>query len=156
MLQRSSFVTKKIGQDLFETFVEERIVGDVSLWVKIKKRNLLTFKSQSKSIKTQIGAKMVQLKEEKAFVTRFLIAARKRPEIDFSECLGNFEFSVVPKSIFSPDGQPLPSNAKSKVLHHIEDINNAKKDNKIQQTQVIDHRKVIIIAQGNKNMFRYC
>ena len=50
----------KNGQDLFETFVEERIFGE-SLWVKIKKRSLLAFKSQSESIKTKI----VQLKEEK-------------------------------------------------------------------------------------------
>ena len=38
---------------------------------------------------------------------RFLITSRKRPELDLENCLGNFEFSVVQKALFSTDGEPF-------------------------------------------------
>ena len=39
----------------------------------------------------------------------------------YKETSRNVEFSVDPKSIFSPNGQLFPCNDKFKVLHHIED-----------------------------------
>ena len=55
-------------------------------------------------------------------LSRFLITARKRPEIDLEECIGNYEFSVVPKSMFSDDGQPLLTNDKAQTLHEVESL----------------------------------
>ena len=86
----------------------------------MKKRNLKTFGIQGKSIKTKIGEKLVKLKEERTLLSRFLITAKKRPELDLEGSIGNYEFAVVPKSIFTPDGQPLYSFDKAKVLHAIE------------------------------------
>lgn len=37
-------------------------------------------------------------------------------------CIGNFEFSVVPKALFSADGIPLACLDKSKLLHGIEEL----------------------------------
>ena len=67
----------------------------------MKRRNLKTFKTQVKTFKSKAGDKLVQLKEEKTLMSRFLITARKRPELDLEHCIGNFEFSVVPKSLFT-------------------------------------------------------
>ncbi len=68
----------------------------------------------------QAGNKIIQLKEERTLMSRFLIAARKRPELDLEEAIGNYEFSVVPKSLFATDGSPLPSTDKSNVMKEIE------------------------------------
>ena len=60
--------------------------------------------------------------EEKNPLTRFLITARKRPELSLEEALGHFELSVVPKALFFNDGQPLNCTDKSSILHHIEEL----------------------------------
>ena len=56
------------------------------------------------------------------FTFTFLITARKRPKIDLEESIDNYEFSVVPKSTFTDDGQLLLSADKAKILHEIESI----------------------------------
>ena len=53
-------------------------------------------------------------------MSRFLITARKRPELE--HCSGNFEFSVVPKSLFTVDCQPFACLDKAKFTHHIEEL----------------------------------
>ena len=112
-----------IGLDLHKDFVDKRLHGDVSIWAPFKKRNLKSFKTElNKTLKSTVPGKIVQLKEDKSLISRFLITSRKQPEIDLEFCLGNFEFSVVPKALFSPDGEPLPSTDKSKILHQIEEL----------------------------------
>ena len=54
-------------------------------------------------------------------MSRFLIAARKRPEMELEMCIGEYEFSVVPRSLFTPDGLPHTCNNKSQLIHLIED-----------------------------------
>ena len=46
------------------------------------KRMLQSFKATKSSINTNVEAKVVQLKEEKTLLAIFLIAARKRPDLD--------------------------------------------------------------------------
>ena len=94
--------------------------GEASLWSTIKKRNLETFRDVVKSIKKKEGEKVAQLKEERTLLSRFLIAARKRTELNLEEMIGSYEFSVVPKLIFGKDGEPLLSYDKAKILHAIE------------------------------------
>ena len=67
----------------------------------MKKRKLKTFRNQAKVTKSKIGDKIIQLKEERTLLSRFLLSARKCPELDLEECIGSFEFSVVPKSMFT-------------------------------------------------------
>ena len=113
-----------IGEGLYHNFITERLKGIQSIWSPLKKRNLPTFKIQAKKLKVKVDGKLVQLKEERILLSRFLITARKRPELDLEECLGNYEFSVVPKSLFTQDGQPLMCTDKAKILHKIEDLAN--------------------------------
>ena len=53
-----------------------------------------------KSFKSVIDNKDVHLKEHKKLMARFLVTARKRPQLELEECLGNCEFCVVPESLF--------------------------------------------------------
>ena len=101
---------------MYKSFVDERIKRDVSIWPTMKKRNLKTFRMQGKSIKTKVGEKLVQLKQKRTLLSRFLITARKRPELDLEGSIGNYEFAVVLKSIFTPDDQLLHSFDKATHL----------------------------------------
>ena len=101
------------AKEMHKSFVGEKIKGEVSVWSTMKKYNLETFPIQGKRIKTKIGEKLVLL-------SRFLITARKTPELDLEGSIRNYEFAVVAMSIFTPDGQPLHSFDKAKVLHAIE------------------------------------
>lgn len=131
-----------IGEETYTQFVNERIQGPLSVWSPMKKRNLLTFKQQSKRVQIPAEKKIVQLKEERTLLSRFLITARKRPEIDLEESIGNYEFSVVPKSMFTDDGQPLLTTDKSKIMHEIESLVSTSTTT---QSMEHDSRKVIII-----------
>ena len=82
-------------------------------------------KQATRWFKKKVDNKVVQLREEKSLLTIFLITARKRPELNLEEALGNFEFSVVSKALFFNDGQPLNCTDKSSVLHHIEELANS-------------------------------
>ena len=105
----------EIGKEMYQEFVEERIKGSTSVWAKLKKRKLKTFQIQSKVVKCKVGEKIVQIKEERSLVTRFLIMSRRRDEIDLRDIIGNYELSVVPQALFLQDGKPHPCLDKYKV-----------------------------------------
>ena len=84
--------------------------------------NLKTFTSMNKVVKTKVQEKVVELQEEKSLISRYLIASCKRPDLDIQFLVGNFEFSVVQKALFTPDGEALMFFDKSKTLHLIEEM----------------------------------
>ncbi len=86
-----------IGKERYNEFVKQKFNGSLSIWAPMKKVQLKSFKATKISIKTKVGPKVVQLKEEKTLLARFLIAACKRPELDLEHCLGNFEFLLYQK-----------------------------------------------------------
>ena len=110
----------------------------------MKRCNLKTFGSMRKSFKSAINNKEVHLKEEKNLMARFLITARKRPQLELEECLGNYEFCAVPKSLFSVDGKPLSCNDKLKLIHLIEEL----KDSILPTNLVKEHDDSCIIIDG--------
>ena len=63
--------------------------------------------------------KLIVLKEGKNLLQRFIIIARSRTELNLKECIGEFEFGVVPRSLFSADGSLLPMRDKHKVSNMI-------------------------------------
>ena len=52
-------------------------------------------------------------------MSRFLVAARSKSEIDFPGYLGKYKFSAVPQSLFSMEGEILTCKNKSKVAAEI-------------------------------------
>ena len=127
-----------ISENLYKAFIGDRINGATSIWAPMKKCCLGSFKIQVKSIRSKVGEKMVQLKEEKNLMSRFLITARKRPELDLEHCIGNYKFSVVPRALFSSDGLPLPCIDKSKLMHHSEEMAGVSDDvTSVQENSVI-------------------
>ena len=53
-------------------------------------------------------------------MTKFIIASRKQEDIDLPYYFGTYEFSVIPRSLFRPDGTMLLDTDKSTVMHEIE------------------------------------
>ena len=77
-------------------------------------------------------------------MARFLVTAPKWPQLELEECLGNYEFCVVPKSSFSVEGQPLACNNKSKLIHLIEEL----ADSTLPTNLVKEHKDSYIITDG--------
>lgn len=106
----------EIGKKMYQTFIDERIKGPLPIWTTMKKRKLETFQNQAKVIKCKVGQKIVQMKEERTLITRFLIMSRHREEINLQSIIGNYELSVVPQALFAAGGVPHPCLDKAKVL----------------------------------------
>ena len=52
-------------------------------------------------------------------MSRFVVAARTRPEIDLPAYFGSYEFSVVPKSLFATDGYLRLSTDKASITQEL-------------------------------------
>ena len=102
-----------IEKEMYQSFVDERIKGRVSIWSTMKKRNLKHSRCKEKALRQRF---------EHTLPSHFLITAGKRPELDLEGTIENYKFAVVPQSIFTSDGQLLHSFDKAKVLHAIESM----------------------------------
>ena len=109
-----------IGQKLFDQFVK-RLDGNDSVWNLLKKEKISSFKGANKTINvTTEKGKLLVLKEERNLLQRFIIIARSRTELNLEECIREFEFGVVPRSLFSVDGSLLPMRDKQSFKHDCE------------------------------------
>ena len=113
---------KSEGERLYNNYVDECNIGEKSTWDRMKKRNLKLFSSLAKKTKVALKDRVVQLKEERSLMTRFVIASRTRTEIQLPEIFGRYEFTVVPRAMFSMDGKLLHCTDKASVMHCIENI----------------------------------
>ena len=102
-----------IGQNLFEKYTV-RLMAHLLFGIQIKERTLHHLKEIIKQsmeiIKPERGEKPLQ---------KFVIIARSHKELNLEECFGNFEFGVVPRSLFSADGSLLLTKDKHKVVNWI-------------------------------------
>ena len=105
---------------MFNLFRAERLYGEKSIWDPMVKRKLQPFPETTKKVNVKVNNKVVQLKEEKKLMTKFIIASRKREDIDLQYYFDTYEFSVIPNSLFRPDSTMLLDTDKSTVMHEIE------------------------------------
>ena len=86
------------------------------------KKKLITFKTSNATIEinSAYGGKLVKIKEERGLLQRHIVISRSRPQLDLKECLGTYEFGVVPRTIFASDGTVLLAYDKYKILHHLQ------------------------------------
>ena len=68
-----------------------------------------------------VGNKTIKLREDRAFYRKCLIIAQNRPEllVKMPELIGNYEMSIIPRSLFSPDGSPLLCVDKASLMTRI-------------------------------------
>jgi len=109
--------------EMFEVFVTERLTeGKLSVWDKITKKKLGTYKTINASTEIKVGDSMVKIIEERGLLQRFIVISRSRPELDLKECIETYEFGVVPRSLFASDGSLLLAYDKASILHHLEKL----------------------------------
>jgi hypothetical protein len=58
--------------------------------------------------------------EIKDLYGRLLVLAQSSREIDQKHAIGNFEFTLIPRALFTPDGALLPCTDKSKLIPLLE------------------------------------
>ena len=136
---------KLLGKNFFENFLKERFEGEKPIWDPIAKNKLSTFGSNVKTVAVKINYQLVQVKEEHKLISRFLIVCRTRHDIDLLSYLGDYEFSVVPRSLFTPDGQLYKSTDKSVILNEIENLTNQAQDVLFHASSVPNGNNSVII-----------
>ena len=104
------------GQNVFDKFVGSRLEKEsasVSIWDPMVKMKLKVFSTCNKKVKCNLSDKVVKLREDRSLLARFLVVQQCRPELGapLKEAIGQYEFSVVPRSLFPSDGMfILPSD----------------------------------------------
>ena len=91
---------KEMSKKFYIHFIEQPLRGEKSVLEPMQKCNLKIFKSLNKVVITKVQEKVIELKEEKTLILRYLIASPKRSDLDIQFLVGNFEFSVAPKTLF--------------------------------------------------------
>ena len=91
------------GTDKYKLFIEERLIGDKLIRDTITKEKTPAFVCNNKQIIVTVNKKLVNLKEDRKLLSRFLVALRSRPAIDLFYHLGEFELYGVPRLLFSVD-----------------------------------------------------
>ena len=64
--------------------------------------------------------KVVELQKDRNLFARLMMVAKSRPEIDIKEAIGQYEFSVVPRSLFANDGTMFHCSMKSALMSVLE------------------------------------
>ena len=131
------------GEKRLQEFTNDRVKGSISIWKPLKKTKLRTFNTNAKSFKTNIHGKTIRFKEERNLMSRLIVAARSRPEIDISKYFGDYEFSVVPRSLFHDDGKLVPTKDKYVILQELEHLYP-----EINLTTLIEENESVIIFDG--------
>ena len=123
------------GQKLYEDYVKERINGDVSLWAPVKKEKNMMYMCGSKKYTVKVRDKTVDLKETRDLYGRLMVLARSNRDIDQKQAVSTYEFTLTPRSLFTPDGAVLPCSDKSKLIHALEKMVTTNTDHADQQEQ---------------------
>ena len=59
----------------------------------------------NKKTKLKVADQVVKLKSERSLFARLIVVAKSRPEIDIKDCIGKFEFTTFPRSLFDGSGK---------------------------------------------------
>ena len=108
------------GHKIYEDCVTERINGNICLWAKVTKVGNKMFMSGNKTTTIKLRDKTVDLKETKDLYGRLMILAKSTRDIDQKGAIGNHDFTLTPRSLFSPDGPMLRRKGKSKLIRFLE------------------------------------
>ena len=74
----------------------------------------------AKVIKVKAKDTIIELKEDRNLFACLAMVCKSRPEIDIQEAVDLYEFTVVPRSLFTGDGTMLHCFCKSAPMHILE------------------------------------
>ena len=112
------------GQKRFEDFINGRLrpTSTLSVWDPMKKLKLKSFSNWMEKCKVRLGDKIIKLRKERELLGRFLIIQGSQPELvpKLAETIGEYEMSVVPRSLCAVDGSLYIPSDKSSLIHAVE------------------------------------
>lgn len=87
----------------------------------MSKLKLKMWTCNSKKMEIKVKDKVIKLKEERELLGRFLIIMDSRPNLvpQLSDTIGNYEMSVVPRSLCEVDGSLQIPKDKSSLMHAV-------------------------------------
>ena len=90
------------------------------MWEPMKQIKVKTFNTCQKKTKCTLANKLVKLRQ---LLDRFLVVQQARPTMitSLQKIIGIYEFSSIPRSLFSSDGLLFIPNDKSAIIHYIEE-----------------------------------
>ena len=109
-----------IRQKMYEDFVTERINGNISPWAKVTKVGNTMFMSGNTTTTFKLRDKTVDIKDTKNLYGRLMTLAKSTRDIDPKGAIGNHEFTLTPRSLFSTDGSMLRCTDKSQLIRLLE------------------------------------
>ena len=113
----------KIGQALFDTVAQERIVeAKLSVWSPMKKANLKSWKSAWQTNKNKTTCGVAPLKDDRALFARFLVVILSRPDLDIRETISTFELAEYPRALFFSEGSLRLCTTKNKLMNILESL----------------------------------
>jgi len=70
----------------------------------------------------RVGDKVIKLREDRQLLARFLVIQQSRPELvpKLPTTTGDYEMSVIPRSLFANDGSLLIPTDKSSITHAVD------------------------------------
>ena len=104
---------------------------------------------KSCNIKAKEG--VVNIKEERKLMSRFIVASRTRQDIDLPYYFAQYEFSVIPWSLFNRYGALIPSKDKSSVFHLIKDLSPASVITDSEESAGVDNKVIVLDAMAIVN-----
>jgi len=122
LMNMASNMTKK-----FEEFVSERLVASTAeklIWDPMQKMKLNTFSTCQKKTNGKVADnKLVKLREDRQLLARFLVVQQSCPSMieSLGDSIGIYEFSIIPRSLFSSDSLLLIPTGKSAFVHAIKE-----------------------------------
>lgn len=85
-----------------------------------------------------------KLKEDRCLFARLMMVCQSQRDVDIRGAISQFEFSVVPRSLFAPDGSLLYCSAKSDLLLILEKLPKTKNvENEVRPSCASDKVAVI-------------
>lgn len=74
------------------------------------------WKDSAKVIKVSCKDRVVELQGHRCLFSQFLVVCKSRSEVDLKTAIGQYEFSVVPRSLFVPDDTMPHCSSKSALM----------------------------------------
>lgn len=75
----------KVGQRMYIQFVDSHLAGPASIWNKMIKTNLLTWKSVNKNMPLKLSSKVIELKQDRSLFARLMIVTWSRTDVNLEE-----------------------------------------------------------------------
>ncbi|KAJ6648121.1 hypothetical protein Bhyg_03346 [Pseudolycoriella hygida] len=117
----------KRGIEALKKFRDERMVegndndenvDSIAFWSTLPKNNLQMF-SDIHIVINEKQKTLTTLKKEKQLYARMLVALKARPELSPEKIIGEFEFTNIPPSNFSPDGEMITVKSNDPLMNLI-------------------------------------